>query len=288
MAARTSDTPIARDGAGMTAEASASSVSWAAIIAGAFAACALSLFLFALGAGLGFSAASPWPGSGVSARTAAIGTGLYLVVVAMLASTVGGYLAGRLRTKWVRVHTDEVFFRDTAHGLVSWALATLMTVSVLGASGLAVVSAGTVGATAGLSQGAASAAAQPGGASDPNAYFVDTLFRAAPGAAGQPGQDPAAGRGEVGRIFGRNLTRGGDFSAADRTYATQVIAARTGISPADADKRLTDTMTQARAAADEARKAARNLSLWIAASLLMGAFAASLAAAEAGKLRDDD
>jgi hypothetical protein len=276
----------ARDGAGMTAEASVSSVSWGAIVAGAVAACALSIFLFALGAGLGFSAASPWPGSGVSARTAAIGTGLYLIVVAMLASTVGGYLAGRLRTKWVRVHTDEVYFRDTAHGLTSWALATLLTVSVLGFSGLAVISAGTVGTTAGLSQGTAMAANQPGG--DPNAYFVDSLFRADPAAASQPGQDPAASRAEVGRIVGRSLARGGELSPGDRTYVTQVIAARTGISPQEADKRLTEATTQARAAADEARKAARNLSLWIAASLLMGAFAASLAAAEAGKLRDND
>ena len=276
------DTTTARD-AGMIE--TASSVSWGAIVAGAFTACALSIFLIALGAGLGFSVASPWPGDGLSPRMAAIGAGLYLIVVAMLASTVGGYLAGRLRARWTRVHTDEVYFRDTAHGLTAWALATLMTVSVLGFSGLAVVSAGTVGATAGLSGGATVAASQPD--SDPNAYFVDTLFRtgAAP-APGQP-QDAAASRDEVGRIVGRSLTRREDLSAADRTYAAQVIAARTGIAQPEAEKRLTETMTQARAAADAARKAARNLSLWIAASLLAGAFAASFAAAEAGKLRDD-
>ncbi len=284
MATHTTDT-YAREGAATTAESSLSSVSWGAIIAGAFAACALSIFLFALGAGLGFSIANPWPGDNLSPRMAMIGAGLWLVVMAMLASTVGGYLAGRLRAKWTRVHTDEVYFRDTAHGLTSWALATLMTVSVLGFSGLALVSAGTVGATAGISQGAATSANQPG--SDPNAYFVDTLFRTSATAPGQP-QDPAASRAEVGRIVGRSLTRRDDLSAADRTYVTQVIAARTGIPQAEADKRLTETMTQARAAADEARKAARNLSLWIAVSLLAGAFAASLAAAGAGQLRDRD
>jgi hypothetical protein len=282
MATHTTETYTTRD-AGMIE--AAPSVSWGAIIAGAFAACALSIFLIALGAGLGFSVASPWPGTGLSARAATIGAGLYLIVVAMLASTIGGYLAGRLRARWTRLRTDEVYFRDTAQGLTSWALATLMTVSVLGFSGLAVVSAGTVGATAGLSQGAAMAASQPG--ADPNAYYVDTLFRAAAAAPGQPPQDAAASRAEVGRIVGRSLARREDLSAADRAYAAQVIAARTGIPQPEAEKRLTDTMTQARAAADEARKAARNLSLWIAASLLMGAFAASLAAAEAGKLRDD-
>jgi hypothetical protein len=270
-------------------ETAASAVSWAAIIAGALASCALTLFLLALGAGLGFSMASPWPGSGISARTAALGTGLYLVVVAMLASTVGGYLAGRLRTKWVSVHTDEVFFRDTAHGFVAWALATLLSVSVLGASGLAVVSAGTLGASAGLSQGAANAASRPGQASDPNASYVDTLFRTDPAAGGGANAgDPAAAKAEVGRILASSLAGRGDLSAADRTYVTQVIAARTGVSQQEADKRLTDVTNQARAAADAARKAAAKLSLWIAASMLIGAFAASLAAAEAGKLRDDD
>lgn len=257
--------------------ASGSATSWGAIIVGAVVACALTIFLLALGAGLGFSVASPWPGSGVSARTAGIGTGLYLIVVAMLASTVGGYLAGRLRTKWVGIHSDEVFFRDTAHGLASWAFATLLSVTALSLTGLAVVSAGTIGATAGLS-GAAGAAA-----GDANAGYVDTLFRSAtPNTA-----DPSASKSEVGRILASSLKTGGDLAAPDRTYVTQVIAARAGISQQDADKRLTDVTNQARAAADAARKTAANLSLWIAASLLIGAFAASLAAAEAGKLRDD-
>ena len=276
----------AREGAAVTVAASVASLSWGAIIAGAFGACALSIFLLALGAGLGFSITSPVPRPGMSAHTAAIVIGIYLLATATFASVVGGYLAGRLRATWARVHTDEVYFRDTAHGFVAWALATLMTVSVLGFSGLAVVSAGTVGTTAGLSQGAAMTAVQPGG--DPNAYFVDTLFRADAAAAPQPGQDAAATRAEVGRIVGRSLTRREDMSSADRTCVTQVIAARSGVSREEADKRLTETMNQARAAAEEARKSARDLALWIAASLLMGAFVASLAAAGAGQLRDRD
>ena len=107
-------------------------VSWAAIVAGAIAAAALTLVLLAFGAGMGFSAVSPWSNSGVSASTFQIGTGIYLIVVAMLASTVGGFIAGRLRTKWVGVHEHEVFFRDTAHGFLAWGLAT-----VLGAAFLA-------------------------------------------------------------------------------------------------------------------------------------------------------
>ena len=110
-------------------------VSWAAIAAGAIAAAALTLVLLAFGAGMGFSAVSPWGNSGVSASTFQIGTGVYLIVVAMLASTIGGYIAGRLRTKWVDVHTHEVFFRDTAHGFLAWAFATVTQRCVLGCSG---------------------------------------------------------------------------------------------------------------------------------------------------------
>src|ERR1039457_1755301 len=94
-------------------------VSWAAVVAGAIATAALTLVLLAFGAGMGFSAVSPWGNSGVWASTFQIATGLYLIVVAMLASTIGGYIAGRLRTKWVGVHAHEVFFRDTAHGFLA-------------------------------------------------------------------------------------------------------------------------------------------------------------------------
>lgn len=104
-------------------------VSWAAVAAGAIAAASLTLVLLAFGVGMGFSVVSPWGNLGVSASTFEIGTGLYLIVVAMLASSIGGYIAGRLRTKWVGVHTHEVFFRDTAHGFLAWGFAT-----VLGAS----------------------------------------------------------------------------------------------------------------------------------------------------------
>ena len=110
----------------------ATGVSWGAIAAGAVVAAALSLALIALGVGLGLSAISPWSGSGASATTFKIGSGVYLAVVAILASTVGGYLAARLRTKWTTLNPNEVFFRDTAHGLITWAFATVLSAAALG------------------------------------------------------------------------------------------------------------------------------------------------------------
>src|SRR5271155_2881780 len=101
-------------------------VSWAAGAAGAVAAGALTLVPVAFGAGLGLSAGSPWSDSGVSASAFKVGTGIYLIIVGVMSSAVGGYLAGRLRTKWIGAHTNEVFFRDTAHGFLAWAFATLI------------------------------------------------------------------------------------------------------------------------------------------------------------------
>jgi hypothetical protein len=261
-------------------EAQASGVSWDAIVAGGTATSALSLLLLALGAGLGFSSVSPWSNSGVSAHTFNIGAGLYLIVMAMVASTIGGYLAGRLRTKWVGVHTHEVFFRDTAHGFLAWAFAAVLSAAFLAsaASHLA------TGASAGLGQAAGTAANQSLVDGVPMNNFVDTLFRADP-AANRPPMDPAA-RGEILRIVTVGLRDGGELAAADRAYVAQVVAARTGLSQADAEKRVTDVIVQAKTALDDARSAAAHLSLWLTASLLIGAFCASLAATEGGQLRD--
>src|SRR3979490_3275862 len=106
-------------------EPSVAGVSWAAVAAGAIASCALTLVLLSLGAGLGFSVVSPWFNSGVSATTFEIGTGLYFIVMAMISSAIGGYLAGRLRNRWIGGQSTEVLFRDTAHGFLAWALASV-------------------------------------------------------------------------------------------------------------------------------------------------------------------
>lgn len=286
-----------------------SAVNWGAVIAGGIAAAALSMLLLAFGVGVGFSVVSPWSDQGVSSTTFSLGAGIYLIVVSMLASTVGGYLAGRLRTKWSGVHTDEVFFRDTAHGFLAWAFAAVLGAGVLGAASTHILA----GATSGLSQGGAAAATQQAGnaSGGPTDIYVDTLFRPAPTGAGAgqaaapadpsaaAGATPAAApsstrstgdsaeaRGEMTRLFSRSLAKGGDFSAADRAYVTQVVSARTGLSQQEADRRVTEVTTQAKAAADAARKGAAKLSLWLAASMLAGALAASLAATEGGQIRD--
>jgi len=115
-------------------EGDVSLISWGAVIAGGMAAAAVTLVLLAFGAGLGFAVVSPWANEGVSATTFKVGAGVYLIVVAMLASTVGGLIAGRFRSRWVRAHRNEVFFRDTAHGFLAWAVATVIAAALLGAA----------------------------------------------------------------------------------------------------------------------------------------------------------
>src|ERR1700676_5032669 len=165
-----------------------SAVSWGAIAAGAVGAAALALLLIAFGAGLGLSAVSPWSDSGVSASTFKTGTGIYLVCVAVMSSAVGGYLAARLRTKWVGVHTHEVFFRDTAHGFLAWAFAAVLSAAFLASAGSHLAT----GASVGLGQAVGTAAANQSLLDGvPVNNFVDTLLRAAP-AANRPPMDPAA------------------------------------------------------------------------------------------------
>jgi hypothetical protein len=249
-------------------------VSWGAIVAGGVAAAALTLVLLSLGAGVGFSSVSPWSARMASATTFHVATGLYLIVTAMVASSVGGYLAGRLRSRWVGAHTREVFFRDTAHGFLAWALATLLGAGLLGS---------VAGALAGgAASGVTHVDGQSAGLLD---GYVDSLVRGDP-ASGNSNADMSAARAETGRIFATAFQNGGDFEGLDRAYLAQLVSDRAGISPAQAEERVSATIERAKVAVDKARKAAAQLSLWLCASLLVGAFAASLAAIEGGGLRD--
>ena len=291
-----------------------SAVSWGAIVAGAAGAAALALILLMLGTGLGLSSVSPWAYSGVSATTFGVSTILWLTFTQLVASGMGGYLAGRLRTKWVDVHTDEVYFRDTAHGFLSWAVAALATAALLTSVIGSIVNSGIQAGAAMAGNVAASAVGS--GMANSNSdngsmdYFVDSLFRkdfnstvSAPDIAGSdvipvwhPKHPPAGSTPEVTRIF-INAIRSGSLPAEDIRYVGQVVAYRTGLKQQDAEKRVIDTYasmqtklhdaeTAAKEAADKGRKASAYAALWLFISLLIGAFVASFAATIGGRQRD--
>jgi hypothetical protein len=269
------------EASGVYTESSVSAVSWRAILGGAAAASSTSIVLGLLGLGLGFAAISPWPNAGATATTFSIVGGIWLIVVQWVSSGIGGFVTGRLRTKWVNVHTHEVFFRDTAHGFLTWAVAALLSAfivasAVSSAVGTATRAAGT--AVAGSAQAAA------------RAYDVDVLYR---------GQKPefAASEQQTQSETTRTLARGmaaGGVSDADKSYLVDQVATRTGLSHDDAQKRVDDVIaqekaaeTKAREAADTARKSASAVSIFTALSMLIGAFIASAAAAYGGSLRDE-
>jgi hypothetical protein len=245
---------------------SESAVSWGAVIAGAVGAAALSLVLFLLGTGLGLAAASPWAGDGISGKAAGVSTIVWVTVVQLLASALGGYLAGRLRTRWVTVHTNEVYFRDTAHGFLAWAVATLLMATLL---------ASAIG-------GALSTGLKAGAEASPVAYSVDSLFRGNSNTAQASTPDRTE---EVTRIFA-NALQDGEFDTADRQYLAQLVAEKTGLSATEAEQRVTATFTKAKQVADDARKASAALALWLVVSLFIGAFIASFTATFGGRLRD--
>jgi len=248
-------------------------VIWSTISAGAFATAALSLILLALGAGLGLYAISPWSSAGLSSTGAGMAAIIWLIVTQIIASSIGGYLAGRLRVKWVAVHTHEVFFRDTAHGFLVWAVGLVIS-AVFFAALTAAVATGAAQTTAGSSG--------EGAATTGNTYFVDSLFRTDHPTADQ---NESAVRAEAGVILVHSL-RESALSAQDRTHLAQLVAAGTGLTQADAEQRVNDTVAAARQAADNARKAVAHMLYWLFVALLIGAFCASFAATIGGRERD--
>jgi hypothetical protein len=272
--------------------AQTSGVSWAAIIAGGVTAAAISIILLLFGAGLGLSSVSPWPASGISATTFTVLAAIWLIIVQWVSSLFGGYMAGRLRTKWVAMHTDEVFFRDTAHGFLAWALGTLIVVAVL------------TSATTATINGGGRAAATIAAATSQNGYFADLLFRqninpngtsalpdnaSATQVTGLSDQDM---RAEAETILAQGAT-GNGVSPADSAYLAQLVSARTGLAPADAQARVQNVLDQEQAAitkvkqaADATRKASAAAAIYTFISLLIGAFIASVAGAIGGRLRD--
>lgn len=277
-------------------ESSVSALSWGPVIGGAVAASATALILLLLGAGVGLTMVSPWAGESASFTTVSITAAIWFVVVQWLSSALGGYLTGRLRTKWAGVHTDEVFFRDTAHGFLSWALATVFVAGLAGSAFTSLVGGGIQALTSATSTAATAGAAGRNVNAGPDfatGYFTDALLRRQDLRNRVPSDDAAAAA-EISRILIKSAGAG-IMTDEDKTYLSAVVASRTGLTPEEATARV-DTILQrmdeakvaAQQAADKARKSAATTAMLGALSLLVGAFIASAAAALGGRQRDDD
>jgi hypothetical protein len=279
-------------------------LSWGAVIAGALCAAAISLVLFAFGSAIGLSAISPWPHVGLSPTVALIVAALWAAIVQVVGFAAGGYVAGRVRNSWGSVVPHERRFRDGMHGLVVWAVGLLV------GAAFAVSAAGSllrtgVQATAAVAAGAAGgaiAASATAGQRDatliatPADIAFDYLMRPAPAAGAPP---PAANtpaqdlKPSIVRIFADGQ-QAGSLPPADRTYLASLVAMRTGMAQADAEKRVDEAFQQAkdaevkaRAAADKARKASVLAAFLAAATLAIACAAACAGAAAGGRHRDE-
>lgn len=259
-----------------SSEANSSGVSWSAVLAGGFVTAALSLVLLALGTGLGFASVSVWSGVGASASTIGTAAILWFILIQIMSSSMGGYLAGRLRTKWSGIHTDEVYFRDTAHGFLAWSVALVGTAAFLASAATALMgSAPDKDTTSTAPQSQRSEAG-------PNAYFIDSLFRKD---GSKPEVENVSATREAAIIFATSLKQG-DLSATDKTYLDQLVMSRTGLSQSEADKRVSDAFLSAKSSAEAARKAIAHTLLWTFIALLIGAFCASFSGTIGGRQRD--
>lgn len=248
-------------------DASGAGMSWPAIFAGTFAMGALMLILAVLGAGIGLSSVSPWLNDTAQASRVSAGAIIWLILAQLVASSIGGYLAGRLRTKWVSLHTHEVYFRDTAHGFIAWSAALVISTLL-------------------FMSYATSIAARPTAPSTESAvgnYFIDVLFRSDHPAAARTDQPL---RTEAGLILA-NALRHADMTKQDQAYLANLIVAATGVTQAEAERRVTETVAADREAADTARKAMAHSFYWLFVAFLIGAFCASYAATIGGRQRDN-
>lgn len=284
-----------------------SAVSWPAVLAGATGSAAISLILILLGTGLGMTLVSPWSVDGDTVKTLGISGILWITLTSLVAAALGGYLAGRLRTRWLSTPVDEVYFRDTAHGFLAWAVATLLTAALLTS---------TIGAMVkGGAETEVAASAVKHAKKQTAAYFLDLLFRPDVNASNTTSvADPLANtpqstvsteetlaavkasKAETKRIFMKALELD-SLSNEDLAYTGQLVARHTGITQQAAQQRVSQIFelikstkqtaeTAAKEAADKARKASGYTSLWLFISLLIGAFIASLAATYGGRQRD--
>ncbi|SMQ85669.1 hypothetical protein SAMN06295905_2957 [Devosia lucknowensis] len=266
----------------------ASYVDWAAIFAGIVFASAISLVLISFGSAVGLNFLDFNSREGAPAILIGIGAASWFLWVQISSFMAGGYLAGRLRRRHFDANEDESDVRDGAHGLLVWGGALIVgAVLAVGGIGAFANAAGSAVATATVA--ASNAADEAGNVVDPNAYFVDTLFRTETPATG----DTTLVRDEAGRIFAQAALGDGTVAAEDRTYLANVVAANTGLTPEEAQARVDQVSANVEAArqqAIEAARIARNTAIiaafLIAASSLVSAIGAYWAAQKGGNHRD--
>jgi hypothetical protein len=247
-------------------------IHWGPVIAGAFVAAALSFVLLAFASAVGLAVASPSPTWRDTSVALVLLSGIYILATAVGSFALGGFIAGRIRTSW-KTNADEIQFRDGLHGLLVWAVAIVIGALLAWAAASSITSTKVV-----------SSPTQSTASGDPAflALELDRLFRSTRPEAADP-----QSRAEAGRIILSGLGHT-DISTDDRAFLGRLVAARTGFSQPDADRRVLQIIGESRAAAAQARRSAVILGFMVAAALLAAAVAAWMCAEIGGRHRDQE
>jgi hypothetical protein len=259
------------DGAVPTPGGPLSYIHWGPVIAGAIVAAATSFVLMTFAGAVGLSIASPSPTWRDTSIGLAVLSGFWVLVTVVGSMALGGYLAGRVRSTWT-TSADEIEFRDGVHGLLVWALAVVI-------GGL--LAWGTASAITAVRSSIATADRPTTGEPAFLALELDRLFRSER----RPERADPDARAEAGRIILTGIGRR-DVTTDDRAQLVRLVAARTGLAQPEADRRVAQSLQEARQAARRIRASGVIVGFMAAASLAAGAAAAWAAAGIGGKHRD--
>jgi hypothetical protein len=247
---------------------------WGPIVAGAIAAAALALVLQAFAVAIGLSVSSTAPTWRDASFALVLLSGLYVVLATLASYGFGGYLAGLMCTRLSS--REDADLRDGLHGLLVWALATL-----LGAL-IALATAQSLTRLTAPSSGQAGPSTSVGG-ENLIAYDLDRLFRAER----RPNADLDHPRAEAARILMTTSSHSG-MQPEDRAYLVRLTAANTGLAQPDAERRVDEVAARAKENIARARRSAVILAFTAAAAALLGATVAWFAACAGGRLRDGE
>ena len=238
-------------------------VDWASIVGGAFVAVAIFTTLTVFGSAVGLSLTSADPTHGLSAKIAAIAVALWAAWVAASAFAAGGFITGRLRHRIADATAPEIEMRDGLHGLIAWSLAALISAGLLAAS---------VGSPAATAAKETAATTQQ--------MELTRIFRGERQPIDQSVRTDAA---SLLKTISGHTTLDND----DRLLLAQMVGARTGVGAPEAEARVLKAVDAIHESVDSARRGSVLAAFLLAASYVIGAGAAWIAAVLGGRHRDE-
>jgi hypothetical protein len=247
---------------------------WGPIVAGGIAAAALALVLHAFALAIGLSVSSAAPTWRDASFALVLLSGLYVVLAALASYGLGGYLAGLMRMR--ASSREDADLRDGSHGLLTWALATLL-IALIGVA--TAQSLTRLGAPSGGQAGPSTSV----GGENLIAFDLDRLFRAER----RPNADLEYPRAEAARILLTTSSHRG-MQPEDRAYLVRLTVANTGLAQPDAERRVDEVAARAKENIARARRSAVVLAFTAGAAALLGAAVSWFAACAGGRIRDGE